>query len=702
MKFRMKTRVTILFLLIFLYAPITVWSQWSLFSNPPGGFQYPTGLCVDSNHNFYVNAYVSTSRTEYLYKRDFLSHQWTVLRIDSTDGGPVNASVCLPNGTVVIALDNGIFWTSDAGTSWTTEWTMQHTLSNGNNLAYSPKGILLAAAGTGIYLTDTTDTLWRKTGANLPDSIFSAVFAAPNGYFFASSGTRTYRSTDNGTTWMQPDTVFYHSPMQAFMASKQGMWFAGTFDGLYASTDNGHNWSRINDSLNISRFFQSSDGNIYATTGSQVLRSTNDGTTWEPLTSLWGHNFNAILEIVPGLLAAVDDEGVFESPDRGNHWTPIDSGFSVANVESIVYKDSALYAGLATRGIVRSSDNGKSWQTINDSLTNDSYRLLRTGGQLYAEGTGTVFQWDGHIWHPLQQLGIQTTISTICADTSGKLLAGTSRGIWLFSKDSNTWIPLPAFSGMAVDLLISDSENVLYALVHIFAGGDSPYISKDGGNSWNFLQMPWDATVPYTMAANIDTLSVATSFRLYRTRDHGDTWTTQPLDKYDSIGFNPTGQAFHGGQTFVYNENEIMETEIDNSTWQVDSGYEGVLTSMTVGEDNRAYVGTEGLNLRNFNAPGLGIYSRPLPMSPAGVASPTSTSNTEPLFKIFRTQNHLTITSGQQTISLRIFNVIGDELLSKQGSSTLEADLTPLTTGIYFAVVETNNAREVRRIAIIH
>ena len=394
--------------------------------------------------------------------------------------------------------------------------------------------------------------------------------------------------------------------------------------------------------------------------------------------------------MAPGILATITDEGAYESSDYGDHWSPIDSGLSIASVIGITYKDSMLYVGLATRGVMRSRDNGKSWQMIRDSLIDDSYKLLSKGSQLYAVGTATIFQWDGHVWHPFPQLENQAIILTICADTSGKLFAGSNGGLWSLPKGSSTWISMPSLSGMPVDLIACDSGNILYALVRDFPAGDSPYISKDDGNSWSVLQMPGDAAMAYTMAANIDTLSVATSFRLYRTRDHGATWTTQPLDKYDSIGFSPIGLAFHGGQTFVYNENEIIETESDTSAWHADSGYAGLLTSMTIADNNIAYLSTGGRYLGNT---GQGIYSRLLQMKSASVISPIPERDAGSNLKIFQTQNHLTVTSNQPDISLHIFNVLGDELLSKYSSGTLEADLTLLTSGIYFAVVETSNTR---------
>ena len=215
-----------------------------------------------------------------LYKRDFSSNQWKVLQVDSTNSETIFTGLCLPNGTVVAAGDFNISWTTDEGAHWTKEWTLPDSATvSRNGLAYSPEGILIAGTFNGIYITDKTDTLWQRIGANLPDSYFPAVFVAPNGNYFASSKTHIYRSTDSGKTWTEPDTESYHRPIVCFTANKQRILFAGSDDGLYASLNNGQNWSRINDSLNVTGLFKSSDGYIYVTTIWGVWRSTDDGIT---------------------------------------------------------------------------------------------------------------------------------------------------------------------------------------------------------------------------------------------------------------------------------------------------------------------------------------------------------------------------------------------------------------------------------------
>jgi hypothetical protein len=57
---------------------------------------------------------------------------------------------------------------------------------------------------------------------------------------------------------------------------------------------------------------------------------------------------------------------------------------------------------------------------------------------------------------------------------------------------------------------------------------------------------------------------------------------------------------------------------------------------------------------------------------------------------------------GEGNLEARILNLLGAEVLSKRGSGTLDLDLSPLPAGVYFAIVQSGDAREVRRIAVMH
>ncbi len=69
---------------------------------------------------------------------------------------------------------------------------------------------------------------------------------------------------------------------------------------------------------------------------------------------------------------------------------------------------------------------------------------------------------------------------------------------------------------------------------------------------------------------------------------------------------------------------------------------------------------------------------------------------------ILQSGDHLFANDEGLPIEIRISNILGAEVLSEQGSGSLDVDLSPLPAGVYFAVVEAGNQREVQKIAVLH
>jgi hypothetical protein len=75
---------------------------------------------------------------------------------------------------------------------------------------------------------------------------------------------------------------------------------------------------------------------------------------------------------------------------------------------------------------------------------------------------------------------------------------------------------------------------------------------------------------------------------------------------------------------------------------------------------------------------------------------------TLPLLFLHQTADYFSAFAEGEIIDVRLTNLLGTEVLSSQGVGELDVDLAPLRAGVYFAVVEAGQQREVRRIAVVH
>ena len=71
---------------------------------------------------------------------------------------------------------------------------------------------------------------------------------------------------------------------------------------------------------------------------------------------------------------------------------------------------------------------------------------------------------------------------------------------------------------------------------------------------------------------------------------------------------------------------------------------------------------------------------------------------TEPI--VIRQVANAFYVESKSTLRIRILNLLGSEVLSRQSSGSLDLDLSSLQAGVYFAVVESGGARQVRKIVV--
>jgi hypothetical protein len=73
-----------------------------------------------------------------------------------------------------------------------------------------------------------------------------------------------------------------------------------------------------------------------------------------------------------------------------------------------------------------------------------------------------------------------------------------------------------------------------------------------------------------------------------------------------------------------------------------------------------------------------------------------------PTFSLRQSGDHLFSNTKETPAEIRIMNILGAEVLSQNGTGALDVDLTQLPAGVYFAQVQSGDAREVKKIAVVH
>ena len=322
-----------------------------------------------------------------------------------------------------------------------------------SNISVTPEPYVYVGAGTGgLYRKAPGEDRWKELTDGLPSSPEVRVIAIhplqPD-VIFAGTQDGVYRSASRGDHWRRLNVPAASSVVWSmlFRPHTPSVMYVGTAPAqIFRTQDGGDTWEPlpialgsdvITMSFNTRVIAMAADPNhpdeLYA--GLEVggmIRSLDDGESWEPINRGLAEGGEDRLDLhgvqvsaaQPGTVYISAREGMFRSPDKGDHWEAID----LKKFSSITYtrdlllspqNPSTLYVsiGRAARSDVgalfRSHDLGEAWERVDHDLTPRSTMMAvainaRRPSQIYcATRGGQVFGSldDGGSWkeYPLPE-----------------------------------------------------------------------------------------------------------------------------------------------------------------------------------------------------------------------------------------------------------------------------------------------------------
>jgi hypothetical protein len=167
----------------------------------------------------------------------------------------------------------------------------------------------------------------------------------------------------------------------------------------------------------------------YVLQGMASFRKNASDWTYTSITPPSDHEVRALAIIESMVLAATKEEGLFLSTNQGQTWDSINDGLATLSINSIVGIGSTLFVGTSV-GVYSSTNNGSSWSPANSGLTNRNISSFAASEGFLFAGTdsGAFLTSDsGKNWIPANQ-GLASKISALAIGRY--LFAGTSSGVW--------------------------------------------------------------------------------------------------------------------------------------------------------------------------------------------------------------------------------------------------------------------------------
>ena len=296
---------------------------------------------------------------------------------------------------------------------------------------------------------------------------------------------------------------------------------------------------------------------------------------------------------------------LFRSTDAGEFWTPLDFPAQLQATLNALVIDPQIggvyLAGLSSdlpdwSGILRSTDNGATWQQVPDLRGRQVHAIAykRLESKIVAAGTdtGVFLSRDGGVtWRrasPRENAQLQPVVSlAFDPKSSDRLYAGTPHLPWMTADGGVLWRSIA--TGMIDDSDIFAIQVDRNRPQRVFASACSGiYRSLNGGAAWVKLNGARDASYrTYAIVQDPQYENVwfaGTTDGIVVSRDGGNTWVKLGPDATRSIAFDP-GRL---GRMFIAtDESGILRSEDSGVTWtRADRGFcNRILSSLWVSPD---------------------------------------------------------------------------------------------------------------------
>jgi photosystem II stability/assembly factor-like uncharacterized protein len=166
------------------------------------------------------------------------------------------------------------------------------------------------------------------------------------------------------------------------MTFSSDAWYAATAGGVLVSKDHGATWKSASKDPLLRKPAQSveisSDGNqVWAIVEHNLIYSSDKGSNWDAKELTFASAGNLRLHHVDdSTLFITTNMGLYGSRDAGRTWNRQE--VRELAFQSVAGNRNAMVVSLHKNGLLASFDGGKSWQHVDDPLTQGYFPIVRT------------------------------------------------------------------------------------------------------------------------------------------------------------------------------------------------------------------------------------------------------------------------------------------------------------------------------------
>jgi photosystem II stability/assembly factor-like uncharacterized protein len=366
----------------------------------------------------------------------------------------------------------------------------------------------------------------------LPTPITALALNAAGDALWAA-GVGGVASRAAASAW-QPRVADLHLSAVTALGWASGWLLAGGPEGIACSSNGGRSWRLATIAgggahvvaFALSPTFADDGVALAATLGDGVLRTSDGGRTWEPVTfGLAVLEVTAVVWLGGERALAGTVDGIYRSPNGGRAWRAVPGTEGAAVAALAALPNGEAMAALETGGVLHSSDGGASWELMSGLPDELAATTLLTTSQgtllLGSTNHGLLRSTEGVAW---AQVAADAPLALVAGPDA--LYAGTLNGLLHSLDDGASWQPLapPPLHDLRRLLVVADAP-VAWGVY----GGALRYTA----GSWQPLQLP-------TPLAALD---VAPDGALLAAGPHGIARSADAGASWHSVAATPLGLA---------------------------------------------------------------------------------------------------------------------------------------------------------------
>ena len=326
----------------------------------------------------------------------------------------------------------------------------------------------------------------------------------------------------------------------------------------------------------ILAFYAAPKGVLFVgTEGAGIFRSTDRGNSWTPVnTGLHyepGEGFTGVTAFLQkgDTFYAGTRDTLYASTDGGNTWHHVPNFQKHESISGIVVIGDRIYVGTLNTGVWYSDDDGDSWLQVNDGFGPMLIReLSRIGTTLVAGAGDRVFRKTDNAdeLNAVHDDFVLEQIDAFAAMEGLLYVGGSVRnggGLFRSNDEGNSWTRIAVKEMRHTITTLAVFGATLYAGTY----GSGVFRSDDKGNSWIAVNEGLtDRTVSTLLVVNEDTVFAGTSAGgIFRTMDGGTSW----VEINTGLTNTSVGELEIVGKTIYASMSERLVYSIDDgASWQ--------------------------------------------------------------------------------------------------------------------------------------